>query len=128
MRTFDGLYDSFGHRPNAPMEFHAMELSQPLDVKGWRCDAVYVHDANGPDGAEGITDNTLRKVRDALRDLTAGASDRLLIWPEGRDDGRSRSRHVLGGGWHVNGSGVVFYAVGSMDADGCWRKYLCANV
>ena len=138
MRTFAGLYDCLRHSPGALMDFHAMELPEPLHLAGRRFDTLFVHDTAGPAPrpvtAEGFLGAAaaLAALRRAHR--IAEASARLVIWPDGRDDGGGRARHVVGGGWAVRGDGqatrtggsVVFYAVRSVGDGG--RLYLCADL
>ena len=132
MRTFAGLYDCLRHSPGALMDFHALELPEPLHLAGRRFDTLFVHDTTGP-APRPVTAEGFLGAAAALPSLRcahriAEASARLVIWPDGRDDGGDRARHVVGGGWTVRGEGqaVVFYAVRSADDAG--RLYLCANL
>ena len=122
--TFDGHYDTLRHSPWTLTVFHEMDLPDALEFEGWRCGAVYVHDTRHPNGHV----PKLSEVMDAvpvLRERITEASNRLLIWPEGRD--RDGCLHVVGGGWHAAGTAVTFY-VTNCCKDGRWRKYLCANL
>jgi hypothetical protein len=116
----DGYTDTLGHNPTDRIIFFGMHVEDTMDIEGWQCNSVYVHDTRHANGSAPDF-HRVRAALPSLRDKMKDAAPQLMIWP----DGREGARHVVGGGW-ITGK-VTFYIARGL-VRGKWGKVLCANV
>ena len=120
--TMAGYFDSARHEPHAETRYFGMELEQPLRLRGWATQSVYINDLRLENGRPPTTGyRIVERALPHLREQAQQAAEVLLVEPDGME-GRP---HAVGGGWSPAGSGVTFYIARNDTTDG---KFLCADV